>query len=451
MTLEQLQQTVMLMDGQLRTQAAVIDEAKADIAKLREQSKAAHDQWLNESSGGSGGRRDKHPMRLMDQKASYPEVFRNERSKFRWWSRRVMAYCNGTYPGFRKVMKWCSEQEEQLEDETIDAIQWEYTDEANGKLYDMLLMITDGESQNIIENTKGEEQGFEAWRKLVRWFDPSNAMNEMDKVNLLLGVPRCKNIAKVAGTVEQWESNWAEYVDKYPSSILPESWRTNMLLKMIPEENEREIRLRYVGKGIQYPELRGHIFDWIQHNTAGKAPMQLDSAAQESDESESEESSEEDESVAALRQKGGGKKGAGRKGGGKKGTGKKGASKGGKKGEGKKGAGRKILGNCWKCKKPGHMSQDCTSSLEQDDAEAGSLHIEDADIQAFGLDDSSTDDDSDSGFQVVLDWNKKKIILFIVVIMYIVMQMVHKFHAKRSCPTRTTSVTLTSAVTRVAM
>ena len=112
MSPEQLASTMMLMNQQLQTLATQLEDSKGEVARLREQSEAAHAQWrAGEHHGSGGGDRRGRPMRLFDQKSSYPEVFKNERPKFRSWARRVMVYCNGMHPGFRKVMKWCQEQE----------------------------------------------------------------------------------------------------------------------------------------------------------------------------------------------------------------------------------------------------------------------------------------------------------------------------------------------------
>ena len=325
-----------------------------------------------------------------------------------------MAYCKGMHPGFRKVMKWCQEQEDPLTEELIEAIQWDPAVEGNGVLYDLLIQITDGEAQSIVENSTGDEQGFEAWRELVRWFDPTNSLNEMDKVNQLLAVPRCGKISEVMRTVSTWEANWAEYLDR-SGNTLPEGWRVNLLLRMVPKENEREIRLRYVQKGIKYPELREHISNWALQNTMsdkGPAPMQVDAFGSPKSESEGssseDEESDEDQDVAVLRKKGGGKKGKGKDKGRTKGGGKKG------KGKDKGGGKRKIQGNCWKCRKLGHMAVDCqASSLEgaqggADDRDAGSLLIEDEDLDVFGFESSDAEDESDGSFKVVIDRSKPK-------------------------------------------
>ena len=74
---------------------------------------------------------------------------------------------------------------------------------------------------------------------------------------------------------------------------------------MVPADNEREIRLRYVGKGIQYLELREHVFNWVQQNQMGQAPMQVDAFGREREEESDSSESDEDEDVAVLGKKGG--------------------------------------------------------------------------------------------------------------------------------------------------
>ena len=65
-------------------------------------------------------------------------------------------------------------------------------------------------------------------------------------------------------TVENLEREWAQYIDRTKES-LPQRWKVSLLLRMIPVENEREIRLRYVkSKDITYAELCENLFAWVQ-------------------------------------------------------------------------------------------------------------------------------------------------------------------------------------------
>ena len=118
MSVEQLQQTMMLMNTQIQALSGQLEESKAEIEKLREQSETA---WQQQGTRG-GGRDNPRPMRLMDM-------------KFRPWAKRVMAFCDGQYPGFRKVMKWCQEQDKPITEALVDTIQWDPVSEANSHLF----------------------------------------------------------------------------------------------------------------------------------------------------------------------------------------------------------------------------------------------------------------------------------------------------------------------------
>ena len=67
---------------------------------------------------------------------------------------------------------------------------------------------------------------------------------------------------------------------------LPEKWKVNLLLRMIPKNFEQDIRLRYVHdiKSIQYSNLRKQVFHYCATNTSGHAGMHIGSLGQNEDE-----------------------------------------------------------------------------------------------------------------------------------------------------------------------
>ena len=99
-----------------------------------------------------------------------------------------------------------------------------------------------------------------------------------DKINGLLNITRCTTLAKVPCAVETWEKDWNGYVEK-TKEVLPEKWKVNLLLKMIPKDFERDIRLRYVhdAKSIQYQRLREQVFHYVTTNTQGSTAMHVGS------------------------------------------------------------------------------------------------------------------------------------------------------------------------------
>ena len=194
--LADLQELVNVLQQQIVTLGTGLDSSRLEVETLRSQSKTAFDRFeQTEKRIDNSGRN--HRNKLVDAKGARPEVYNNDRTKFKQWARRVKAYCNGLTPGMRKVMAQAEQHDYVLTEQYIDDMDIDDAQELDSELYDLLMTITDGESQTMVENTPGEEPGFEAWRKVVRWFDPTNSLNEMDKVNQLISVPRCKKIADV--------------------------------------------------------------------------------------------------------------------------------------------------------------------------------------------------------------------------------------------------------------
>ena len=101
----------------------------------------------------------------------------------------------------------------------------------------------------------------------------------------MLNTTRCVSLGKVVSTVETWEKDWNNYVEK-TKEPLPEKWKVNLLLRMIPKNFEHDIRLRYVHdiKSIQYSKLREQVFHYCTTNTSGNSGMHIGALGQNEDE-----------------------------------------------------------------------------------------------------------------------------------------------------------------------
>ena len=124
--------------------------------------------------------------------------------------------------------------------------------------------------------------------------------------------------------VESWEQNWAFYMDR-TKEALPERWRVNLLLRMLPEENKQDISLKYVQniKTVTYAQLCEQVFAYCTSNSKGLGGMHLDALQPNAD---------DDEDLDALR---------------------KGTRKGGQAS-----TASKIQGRCNYCNKVGHKEKD---------------------------------------------------------------------------------------------
>ena len=119
---------------------------------------------LQGAGGGAGGSKR---IDLIDTKTMSPDKYTGNRSEnFKAWAKKIKAYCNAKLHGYRRALE---ESEKVGAKGTIDGnvmTSWSWSEavEADGRLYDMLLLVTGGEANGIVESVPG--RGFEAWRLL---------------------------------------------------------------------------------------------------------------------------------------------------------------------------------------------------------------------------------------------------------------------------------------------
>ncbi len=70
-------------------------------------------------------------------------------------------------------------------------------------------MITTHEAQTIIERNKNN--GFEAWRTLMRRYNPRGGRFELDRMNHLLQRKQCKTLTEVPAAVDIFEKESENY------------------------------------------------------------------------------------------------------------------------------------------------------------------------------------------------------------------------------------------------
>ena len=76
--------------------------------------------------------------------------------------------------------------------------------------------------------------------------------------------------------MKTWETYWYQYVKK-TQGTLPEKWKVNLLLRMLPKNYEQDIRLRYDHdiKTIHYKTLREQVFHHCMTHSSGHSGMHV--------------------------------------------------------------------------------------------------------------------------------------------------------------------------------
>ena len=340
------------------------DRMQKDI-KLRELEQAVVSLVAAGGQARDGGGR-KTGISLLNLKTMEPKVFDGKvEGNFRNWAKKVRAYCNGSRPGFKHFLQWIEKQEIPINPNHMPEVRWEYKEAANQELYDFLIMRTADAAQVVVELS--EDNGLEAWRQLVRRFDPIGESYVLDQMGSLMNVEQCAKLADLPGAIARWEKSHNMYMRRTGKTGVPEEWRIPLLMKMVPKSHAHEIQVRhkfatpeektYDRFSRMLIEMAGErIYEF--NRSRGKDdmdvdPVDLDEAEyseKEWEEWNSQRQSELEEELSWLGTKGKGKGSKGNKGKGK--GGKASAPAGGK-------GGSSFEGNCLWCHKYGHQKKDC--------------------------------------------------------------------------------------------
>ena len=195
------------------------------------------------SMGGGHGGGDQH-IKLIDLKTMAPKSFAGKPEEpFKAWAKIVRSYCNASRPGFRKFLKWIEGQNDRVNPEDLGGFDWRYKNVANEVLYDFLVLHTTEDAQTLVELQ--DENGLEAWRKLVQRFDPVGESYILDQMTNLMDVSRCSNLVELSSAINRWEKAHSTYQAKSGGKCVPEDWKVPILFKMIPKANLDEIKLKH--------------------------------------------------------------------------------------------------------------------------------------------------------------------------------------------------------------
>ena len=258
-SLQEVQQQLMASHEQVRLLAAEVTrtnqkliETVAEFDRKANYLNGQVTQWQAQNAqllagqgGGGGGRSSDKSMQLVDLKTMRPKVFSGKAEEsFRGWAKKVRSYCNSTKSGFKKFLKWIEVQQDPIPDDySRIPIAWEHKVECAEKLYDFLFQHTELGAQVEVENA--EDNGPEAWRKLVQRYDPLGESYIVDEMGSLMNVPRCKKIVELPAAISRWERAHALYHERSGGKSVPDDFRIPLLFGMVPQDKLDEVRMRH--------------------------------------------------------------------------------------------------------------------------------------------------------------------------------------------------------------
>ena len=298
---------------------------------------------------------------LIDTKGlAKPEKFSGNEDGFLYWRTRVESFVASIFPDMQDVLDWCDDVDVELtptiiEDnfgaanpsqKTIEGIS-----EISTELYAVLQSLCEKEAFTIVRSA-GKGNGLEAWRKLIKRYDPTTGGRRRAMLRSILTPNKCARIEDLYSALETWEEHVRQYESRKKQDgsrhILDEEIKIAVLEHLCPSELEKHLQMNRA-RFLDYADVRAELITYLETRLGSK--MKLSDASGHT--ASGHEVVPMDVGAFVKGKKGdhkGGGKGKG------KGSGGKGKGNAGGGGSGK---GGKETRACHNCGKTGHLRKDC--------------------------------------------------------------------------------------------
>eukprot|EP00438_Fugacium_kawagutii_P020302 Skav211652 [mRNA] locus=scaffold1290:312904:315642:- [translate_table: standard] len=251
MTAQQLIDTVQRLEQQMtlsnqREQALQqrLDEVTTQLA--------ASQQQLLDAVKQKGERK----VTLVDDKGlARPDRFTGSEEHFLYWKTRMEAFITSVFPEMDDVLEWAEERDTEVDDPALAAAFGDVNPShkavpdlgsINQQLYAILQTLCEKESFTIVRSA-GKGNGLEAWRKLVKRFDPSTGGRRRAMLRSILNPSKCGRVEDLWSAIESWEESVRLYEQrKRPDGsrhVLDEEVKIATLEFLCPAEIERHLQL----------------------------------------------------------------------------------------------------------------------------------------------------------------------------------------------------------------
>ena len=115
----------------------------------------------------------------------------------------------------------------------------------------------------LVETPDLESRGFEAWRLLVKRYNPSGGQYELDAMMALMSLSAVKDITQLPGAISRFERDVKLY-EKRAGRAFPEEFKIPTVLRLLAQCHERELKLKFAMGLTDYGELTQQIMGYSQ-------------------------------------------------------------------------------------------------------------------------------------------------------------------------------------------
>jgi hypothetical protein len=280
------------------------------------------------------GQQQRRPALIDIKGLGRPKVYTGVEAEWMEWHLKVNNFVSATFPEAKSALELCGEHEQQLTEDQLDLLfgdpdsqdhlaEWQ---PLGLSLMTVLVSLTSGEPLDIV---RGCTNGWEAWRRLTRRYDPTTGGRRRNLLQAILK-PERASMDTLSHKLEQWEELVRQYERRRDANgdkkVLDDDIKCSVLEDLVPQELATHLRMNRSRLGT-YDLMRSELMLFCEIRTGNKIKPRSGASA-----SGGKGGGDDPMDVDSFQQKGG--KGAAGKGG--KGKGKAGKGKG--KGHNNKGS-----------------------------------------------------------------------------------------------------------------
>lgn len=126
----------------------------------------------------------------------------------------------------------------------------------------------------VLYNTVQDQNGFEAWRRIVRKYNPRTAVRGMQLMAKVTNPGRIKKGQNLATHIAKWETQ-VNHLERDYSEKVSERMRIGILISMVPEDLQ-EILLQQVDDSTEYRTARDRMIMLVDARAKLKDPNAMD-------------------------------------------------------------------------------------------------------------------------------------------------------------------------------
>ena len=193
--------------------------------------------------------------------------FDSKAASWKVWAFKFENMAAALVPSSRDTLDWAAQQDTPILN--VDDVEaGPDSVEINPQVHVALAELLEGEALDIVQNTT-RGAGLEAWRKLVRRFDPQTVGRKRTLLSRIIN-PGTVKVHELSRAIEQWEERVRSYQSRASDDV-----RSGILTEICPEHIKTHIHLNLT-RLPNYASVRSEIETFLEARQSSSNPDAMD-------------------------------------------------------------------------------------------------------------------------------------------------------------------------------